>query len=66
MSWTQEQLDALNAAIAEGATRVRYGDREVQYRSLAEMTQLRDAMRRALGLTTSEGARRVLAYSKGT
>lgn len=48
--WTQEQLDALNAAIAQGALRVRYADKEVEYRSLSDMLQLRDQMMQSLGL----------------
>jgi len=37
MAWTQTDVDKLKAAIAQGATRVRFADREVSYRSLAEM-----------------------------
>lgn len=37
VSYTQEQVTALRAAIATGATRVRMNGEEVQYRSLAEM-----------------------------
>ena len=43
-SWTQEQLDALNAAIAEGALRVKYQDKEVEYRSLSDMLKLKQIM----------------------
>lgn len=49
--FTQEALDALEEAIAHGALRVKYTDKEVTYRSLADMLQLRDLMRRCLGLT---------------
>lgn len=41
MAYTQADLDALKAAIASGARRVKFGSgpdsREVEYRSLAEM-----------------------------
>ena len=38
MAFTQDDIDRLKAAIGTGASRVRYADnREVQYRSLAEM-----------------------------
>lgn len=47
-SWTSDQLAALEAAIATGTTRVSYGDKDVTYRSLDEMLQLRDTMRRAI------------------
>lgn len=47
--YTQAQLDALNAAIAQGALQVRYGDKHVIYRSMDEMLRLRDLMKRELG-----------------
>lgn len=34
---TQEQLDALVEAYMSGATTVKIGDREIQYRSLADL-----------------------------
>lgn len=37
MAWTQTDLDVLKAAIAQGATSVRFADRQVNYRSLDEM-----------------------------
>ena len=41
MAYTQSDIDALNAAIATGATLVKFGagadSREVRYRSLADM-----------------------------
>lgn len=40
MAYTQEQIDALKKAIALGATRVRYADRDVEYRSLEEMKEI--------------------------
>ena len=64
MAWTVQHLQALEEAIAQGALRVRYSDKEVQYRSLAEMLQLRDLMRQELGL--SQPTRRLFAkHSKG-
>jgi len=39
MAFTQADIDKLKAAIATGALRVRYADRDVMYRSLAEMRQ---------------------------
>lgn len=39
MAWTQTDVDALKAAIALGALKVRYSDREVTYRSLDEMRE---------------------------
>lgn len=50
MTFTLENLEALNEAIATGTRRVRYSDKEVEYRTLREMLDLRDLMRRELGL----------------
>jgi hypothetical protein len=41
MAWTIEQLNALDAAIAEGALTVKYADKSVTYRSLDEMLRIR-------------------------
>lgn len=49
--YTVEELDALLRAIATGARRVKYRDREVEYRSLMEMRGLAEEMRRDLGLS---------------
>lgn len=65
MAWTMEQLTAVEEAIATGATRVKYIDREVQYQSLDDLLRLRDRMRIALGLADAGGGRRYGAYSKG-
>lgn len=40
MAYTIAQRDALKEAIATGATKVRYRDREVDYRSLDEMKRI--------------------------
>lgn len=51
---TKTDLAALEAAIATGATKVRYADgREVTYRSLAEMLRIRDMMKAELGQATA-------------
>lgn len=39
MAWTQVEIDKLKAAIAQGATKVKFADREVTYRSLDEMRE---------------------------
>jgi hypothetical protein len=46
-AWTEADLTVLNAAIRQGAKRVRYAgppEREVEYQSLNEMLRLRAAM----------------------
>lgn len=39
MAWTQTDVDKLKAAIGQGATKVKFADREVTYRSLDEMRE---------------------------
>lgn len=63
-SWTTEDLTNLEAAIKEGALKVKYRDKEIEYRSLDEMLKLRDIMRAELGITTRT-ARRFTNFSKG-
>lgn len=68
MAYTVEQLTILETAIAQGATRVKYADKEVEYRSLNEMLQLRTEMRDELGLNgpdPNKGRRRYGVFSKG-
>jgi hypothetical protein len=67
VAFSQTDLDALDAALRTGSTRVRYADREIQYRSLAELQQLRNIMRRELGQVSNGASRRtLLAHDKGT
>ena len=66
MAFTQTQLDTLEAAIASGATKVKYSDKEVTYGSLSDMLKLRNIMRAELGLDNSAGGRVYPQYSKGT
>lgn len=47
-TFTWEQLEALEKAIAEGVRRVKYQDKEVEYRSLEEMFTLANTIRAAL------------------
>lgn len=66
MAWTQDDLTALEAAIATGALRVGYADgKSVTYRSLEEMAAIRSVMRRTLGLEGNP-LRKVYAPNKGT
>lgn len=65
MAFTTAQLEALDEAIAMGATEVQYKDKKVTYRTLAQMMQLRDYMARTLGLKTSSAARIYPTLSKG-
>ena len=53
MTYTIEQRDALKAAIARGALRLRMGNEEVQYRSLDEMRRILADMDAELTTTTA-------------
>lgn len=64
MAYTQFQLDSLTKAIAEGALRVRYEDRDVIFRSLADMTSLKVAMERELGIIGKGPSRTRIACRK--
>jgi hypothetical protein len=44
MAYTQDQINTLKTAIANGQLRVRHGDTEVLYRSLDEMMRLLSLM----------------------
>lgn len=57
MAWTVDDLVALDAAIATGAQKVRYQTHEVEYRSMAEMLQVRDLIKSEIaGPSTNGGA----------
>ncbi len=49
MPFTQEQLDALDAAIASGTQEVRFQDRTVVYRSMKDLLAARTLIVNALG-----------------
>lgn len=64
--WTQEQYDTLKAAIAQGALRVEYADKRIEYKSDTEMRRLLEEMEVDLGLVpVKNGSRRVGSFSKG-
>jgi hypothetical protein len=52
--FSQAQLDSLETAIAQGTKMVRYGDKHIEYRDMAEMLRLRDMMKRELGQTAKD------------
>lgn len=71
-AFTEENLYALELAIVEGTRRVKYTDKEVEYRSLDEMLKIRDLMRSKLGKKVKcgkaglfGGRRIVMCHSKG-
>jgi NifB/MoaA-like Fe-S oxidoreductase len=54
MAYTEAQRTALKEAIALGATKVRYRDREVTYRNLEEMKEILRDMDRELATLAGE------------
>lgn len=67
--FTAKDLRDIEAAIAKGVKSVKYTDKEVTYRSVSEMLQVRDLMRQCLGIGTNadgtRGTRRVACHGKG-
>ena len=70
--FTTEKLQALEEAIGEGVLKVKYSDKEVEYRSLDEMYRIRNSMRKSLGLCPAPknaglfgGSRAKMEHSKG-
>lgn len=64
-NFTPAMLCSLEAAIAQGAMKVKYSDKEVTYRSLDEMLRVRDLMRKELGIVGSKNLRILPSFSKG-
>jgi hypothetical protein len=59
MAWSSTDLTNLEDAIAQGVTTLVINGKTVTYRSLADMLALRDVMRREIGLSTAQNAKRV-------
>lgn len=60
----QSDLDALEKAIKNGRIRVKYGDKEVTYRSLDEMMRIRDIMKGEL--SSGSSPRKSVSYASFT
>lgn len=72
MAFTLTQLEALEAAIASGHSRVTYDGKTVEYQSTADMLRARDAVRSALiadGLlsvsSTARGSATLAEFDRG-
>lgn len=70
--FTEEQIVALEASISAGERRVKYNDKEVEYRSISEMKEILTLMKKSLcqnsntGKSGLFGGRRINAiHSKG-
>jgi hypothetical protein len=65
MAWTETQLSALESAIASGTTRVTHDGKTVEYRSIAEMIQIRNMMRADLGQTSTAPRSTLVRFDRG-
>ena len=65
MAYTQSQLDKITEAIALGATTVKYGDKEIIYRSLAEMKRIKQDMESELSISSKTINRKFAEYGRG-
>lgn len=63
--YTIEQYNALCAAIAQGVHIVKYGDKEVTYRSLDEMKNIRKEMEVQLGISKAAPTKKFASFTKG-
>lgn len=64
MAYTQEQLDDLEAAIAEGVTSVSSNGRQIAYRSMTDMLKLRDLMAQELGAAGAGRRRKYFSFQR--
>ncbi len=65
MAFTQQQLDAVETAIARGEKIVRYADRNVEYRDIDELLRARDEIRSSLITAAGPRSRIVRLYHGG-
>lgn len=65
--YTLEQYQTLSDAIATGSKKVKYGDKEVEYRSLDEMIRILGLMKDCLFPSANGGnnSRKFASFSKG-
>ncbi len=57
-SWTQADIDALEANIKRGILSVQFGDRQMQFQSISEMLKLRQEMKDAVASSSGGGKSR--------
>lgn len=63
-TYTPQHLAAIKLAYAQGATRVKYADKEVEYRSLAEMREIIGEIEVELGLKVRR-SKKYIQHTKG-
>lgn len=65
MAFTVDQYNRLNEAISLGALEVKYADKDITYRSLAEMITLKNLMERELGIAAGGIKTSFAKFSRG-
>lgn len=65
MAFTQQDLEAVERAIARGEKIVRYADRNVEYREIDELLRARDEIRSSLAAAAGPRSRIVRLYHGG-
>jgi hypothetical protein len=66
MAWTTADLAKLDLAYASGASKVKYGDQEIEYRSITEYKRLREMMLQDINNKPGAIPKRLYAqFSKG-
>ena len=64
--YTLEQLKIITDAIASGAKKVKYGDKEVEYNSIGDMIRVQAMMKNCLFPETNQNnGRKFAGFSKG-
>ena len=64
MSFTQNNLDAVNKAIASGALVVEYDGQKITYRSMGELMRARDLIKSDLA-STPRVSHSVASFNRG-
>lgn len=65
MAYTTDDLEKLEAALSSGAEQVEYNDRTVKFRSIKQLKEAIQVVKRELGLVKA-GGRLLCKASKGT
>ena len=68
--YTIEQYNALNSAIALGATSVQYSDKQVTYRSISDMLRVKSLMEAdlfpSMAKVNLQNRRKFVQFNRGT
>lgn len=65
MAFSIGQLEAIEEAIASGATTVSYEGKSISYGTLDNLLRVRGMIRRSLGLDAAKSATTLVAHDRG-